>query len=413
MARASIPTLLSLDQWADVIGVSRWEINQLGQNFPLNQTMLGSATQQSPHVWFQNNWQIDFMSREELAGNISRAEEMIAEELRYWPGGKYIVSEELQYPRNYRRSVYGYGGTNRMDWKACQLRWTKIILPGIRLFTLIGSAFNVTTSDTDGDTVLDTFTGSFATTITNPTQISVAFAAADRYGSVPIDDTWLIRPVRVSIANGTCTITGHAAQLAKPILQNGAAVDSGGLDVTVAGNYVTTLEAYWDRCDGTVVAGAGNTANQGQAEWEGDITVPPGSVQTLPIALNARNADMGLVAPDWLLNQGQVPPQPREPDRVVVNYLSGIPFIAGGSMDRTMADIVAHLATGMFAVQRMGQMRVSQIINYWAMPPSQGDQRRPITVKEIDNCPFGTSRGAMWAWLRVQNLRQIVPAITD
>lgn len=404
MARASYATLLPLDQWAQIMGISPWHINQFGQGLPGDQRL------QSPHVWAQFDYQVDFLSREELAYTIGRAEQMIADELRYWPAPKYIVGEELPYTPNFRPTIYGYGGTPRGDYKALQSNYTKIVGPGIRAFTLIGTTA-VAYSDSDGDGLNDTFTATLATSVTNVNEISVAFAAADRYGSAPIDDTWLIRPVRISISGGNVTVKGPAGMLGKPGLQARLDADPGGMDATDATNFVTTVEIYWDRLDGTVVAGAGNTANQGQAEWEGNWTVPPGSVQYLPIAQIARNADAGLVGIDWLLNGGQCPPQYREPDRVILNYLSGIPYLTGSQMAQPYADIVAFLTAGLLAAGRAGDERSARIIDFWNKLPNHGDSSRPMTAKEIDDCPFGVTRGGLWAWQRVRRLRSLAPAV--
>lgn len=402
MARASVATLLPIDQWAKIAGISPWHINQFGVNLPGDQRL------QSPHIFGQFDYQFDFLSREEVAETILRAEEMIADELRFWPAPRYTVGEELQYPRNFRRTIYGYGGTPRGDWKAVQLNYCKVISPGIRALTLLGSPA-VSFTDIDGDGLQDTFTATLATTITDPNQISVAFAAADRYGGQPMDDTWLIRPVAISISGGIVTVKGHKAMLAVP--KNQARLDASpdGLDATDTLNFVSAIEIYSDTINGTVVANG--TANQGQAEWEGDYTVPPGSVQYLPLAQIARNAEVGLVAIDWLLNGQQCPPQPREPDRVVVNYLSGVPFQTGGSMQRLYAEAVAFLTMGLLAAGRAGDERSARIIDFWNKLPNHGDSGRPMTAKEINECPFGESRGALWAWKRIKN-RRVLGAAT-
>lgn len=404
MARADPATLLPIDQWATLMGINPWHINGFFFDSPLYGTL------QSPHVFMQYDYQADFLSREEVARTIERAEEMVSEELGFFPAPRYIVGEELQYPENFRNTVFGYGGTPRNDWKAQRVEWARIVAPGIRAFTLLGTP-TVTLTDTNADGIYDTFTTTgLATTVTDPSQISVAFAAADRYGGQPIDDTWLIRPVQVTISGGSVVVKGHAALLGKPVLQTALTADPAGLDPTVASNFVTTVEIYWDRPDGTVVAGAGNTANQGQAEWDGDYTVPPGTVEYLPIVLQNVDAKTGIVAVDWLLNGGQCPPQPREPDRVVVNYLAGVPYLTGGKMQKAMAEIVGFLAAGLLAAGRAGESRSARIIDHWNHPPNYGESSRPLTAREIEGCPFGDTRGAQWAWKRTRNLRNLVAA---
>ncbi len=394
MARAETITLLPIDTWGAIMGISPWWLNQVGVGLP------GDGAQ-CAHVMMQYSWHGDFLSREEIARSIAKAEEMIAEELNYWPAPKYFANEVHPYPRPFKRDLYGYAGTPRGQWKAVQLNWGKVQGGGLMARSLVNIAGAVVMSDNDGDGINDRFTVTVATTVTDPTEIAIYFVSADRNG-VALDETWRIRPVNVTISGGNAIITGHPSQLIKPDLT--LMVNAVSLDATVAANFVTTVEVYRLYTDTTTT-----TADpaQGTAMWEApDCDTPPCAVSWLPMCLGARNAEVGLVSVDYWLAGAQCPPYDWEPDRISANYLAGEPLV-NGQMARAMADIVAHLATGILPVGPCGCERSDRIISWWRNLPSDGNESaRPLTMREIDECRFGQSRGALWAWQRVENLRQ-------
>lgn len=393
--RTSYDTQLSLLEWGLIMGIDPYELAQVGSGFPIPNTA------QCDHVFFQYQWQQDFLSREEIGNAIQRAEEMIAIYLTYWPAPKYIAGEARQYPRPVQRSLYGAGATHRYQWKDLSLKWCKLQNVGTLTRTPILNA-PVVYSDTDSDGINDLFTVTVATTVTDPTQIAVYFALADRFNN-PIDETWRIRPVNVAISGGFASITGHRALCVKPPLESiyGAQI----LDVTVAANFVTTMDVYQFTTDSTSTS---VDPAQGLAIWEplpGDCAIPPCSVEEWPVCIGARNADMGRVSIDYHIGGQNCPTQSREPDRVIVNYLAGVPRQSNGKMDHIFADAVAHLATGILPVDKCGCERSQRIIHFWRSYPTDGTDTQGLTPTEIDNCPWGTTQGALWAWKLLQYLR--------
>lgn len=391
----SIPTLLSIYEWGDVMGISPWELAQIGEGFPtVNHAQCG-------HVVFRYAWQQDYLCREELAHTIAKAEEAVAEQLNFWPAPKWITNEVQPYPRPHNRMLYGYAGTPRGQWKALQVNWGKVQGGGLMARTLISAAGAVVMSDNDGDTINDRFTVTVATTITDPDEIAIYYAAADR-NSEPLEEVWRIRPVNVVISGGNAVITGHPSLLVKPDLES--VVDPLILDVTVATNFVTTVEVYRLYLDTTSTVA---DPAQGTALWEDpDCEIPPCSSSWLPLCQIPRNAEMGMIAVDFWQGNTFCPPQDREPDRVNLNYVAGEPLV-NGRMSRAMADVVAHLTTAWLPVDKCGCERADRIIAYWrAIEAVDTKGVVPITLKQLDNNPFGVQRGALWAWQRVEQLRQ-------
>lgn len=395
MARASTYTLLSLDEWAREMSISVWEFNQCAEGLPANHA-------QCDHVWFQEAFQADYLSREELAHTIAKAEQAIAEQLSYWPAPKWFTNEVHPYPRPFNRSLYGLANTPRYQWKSLQLNWGKVQGGGVMARTSINAAGAVVMSDNDGDGINDRFTVTVATTVTDPDEIAIYFTLADRNG-VSVDETWRIRPVNVVISGGNAVITGHPSLLVKPDLET--IVDPQVLDVTVAANFVTTVEVYRLYLDTTSTLAS---PNQGVALWEDpDCANPPCTSSWLPVCQIPRNAEMGMIAPDFLQGNTYCSPLDREPDRVSLHYVAGEPLI-NGQMSRAMADIVAHLATAWLPVDKCGCERADRIISYWRSIESVETKGVvPITLKQLDDNPFGVQRGALWAWDRVEQLKQV------
>ena len=127
MARANIVTLLSLDRYARIMGISPPHFNGAAGStvFPM--------TPACADIWYQHSWQKgDRVSREDLALAIYNAEYDIARQLGYFPAQKWIVNEMHQYPRHRRRSAID-GGTNVRGFsKSVVAKFGKIIDTGQR-----------------------------------------------------------------------------------------------------------------------------------------------------------------------------------------------------------------------------------------------------------------------------------------
>lgn len=396
--RSSAETLLSLLEWARIMQLNPWEVAQVGTGFPV----VNSA--QCQHVFFQYGWQQDFLSREEIGNSIAKAEQTIADFISYWPAPKYFVGEELQFPRPAQRYMFGAGTTMRWQNKTVQARWLKIQRAGLFARTDINPAA-VTYSDQDGDGVIDRFTASVPTSVTDPAEIGVYYTAADR-NNEPIDETWRIRPVNVTITGGVATIAGHASLCIKPDLE--LMIGAQVLDVTITTNFITQLEVYRVYTDTTATVA---DPAQGQAEWEpliNDCAVPPCAVEVWPICVGARNVESGQISADYWLDGTNCPTQPREPDRITVNYLAGVARQPNGMMDQTMANCVAHLATSILPVDKCGCERSARIIHWWRSFPQDGMQDRPIDPQEIEENPFGPTMGGIYVWRQLRYLQKII-----
>lgn len=387
--RASTDTLLSLAEWGEIMGVNLWELAQFGAGFP------AENGRQCQHVFYQYQWQRDFISREEIAGAIEKAEAAIALQLKYWPAPKYLDDTVERPPQTRSRAGparYGVG-----------LPFGYVHGGGILARAEIDPGAAVTRTDEDGDGVKETFTVSVATALTDSEEIALYYTAADR-NNLPLGETWRIRPVNVAISGGTATITGHASLLVVP--DKTLAVDPAELNVTLDANYVTAVAVYRVYRDTTA---AEATPNQGWAIWNAVSQNPCTSTPCVP--------STRAICVDESFTEGRQVyvsyPDPstcvhwRKPDRIRVKYLAGVPR-EQGRMARMYADAVAHLATAWLPADKCGCERSQRILHWWRALPNDDERetgRRPVTFDEI-MMPFGERRGAVYAWKLVRELKQ-------
>jgi len=253
MARASTPTLLSLDAFAAVLGWSPPAFNQGTSNiiFP----------NQNCQVIRQYAWQYaDAVSREEIAREIAQAELDIANYLGWWPAPRWIAQDVKMYPRFHRPDYWQVGGANvRGQRKSIKAAYGKIIEPGQRAATFIstataqGAPCSKTFSDEDGDTFDETVTISCTgITTTDECEIKVYFAGHNG------EPEWEIRPPRTrTLAGGTFTATFWAWQLIDPdlweALPNQNNTDA-RIDLDDVNVYVTEVDIYREYNDPTATS---------------------------------------------------------------------------------------------------------------------------------------------------------------
>lgn len=398
MTVSQIPTLLPLDSWAAILGVSPWEF--AGFTFP------SSKSNQCRSVFRKFQWQQQHLSTEEVAQAIADAEQMLASELLYWPAPKYFVDEVVQYPRPARRDLWGGGGTPRGEWKSIQLPWHQVVSGGVFNRTLIGNiaAGAITVSDLDGDGVNETFTATITDAaiglITDANELGIYFVAGDRHGE-DIGEAWRIRPVKVTISGNTATFRGHRALLANP--SKAYAVAPADMNAADAANYVTSLDCYRAFTD---TSSTDALPYQGVAIWRND----PGCTQdctfsVLPLCLGEHQNDQGRVFASW--GTTACWPFAWEPDRVEVNFYAGLPLV-NGQMQPEMAKCVTYLSTALLAHEKCGCDESNKILAYWRSRVIKfEDNSANATSYANSSNPFPATNGGVWAWERVKKARNI------
>ncbi len=390
---------LSIDEWAALLGISPWDINQF--RYP------GNKSAQCQDVIYQYAWQKDHLSREEIGQAIADAERMVADALLYWPAPHYEVAETVIYPRPHQRELYGYAGTPRGEWKSAGARWHQIISGGVLNRTQIGtiSGVDLVKLDIDNDTVFETFTATITDpavgTITDPNELALYFIEADRHGEA-LDETWRIRPVKVTISGNTATFRGHRTLLANPTPE--WIVDAQPNIATDDSNYVTSVECWRTFTDTTATEAL---PYQGVAEWKTIPGCADGCTFAIrQLCMNEQNYSQGQFYADFG-NACDWPFQDREPDRLAINYVSGVPLV-NGRMDKFYAEIIAKLSVSLLANEKCGCDRTNRILDRLRAPELKFfDASAGATSFQESTNSFPMTFGGQWAWARVSTNRHI------
>ena len=227
MARASVPTLLSLDRFAKIIGVNPTHFNgAFGSNFwPQN----GACRD----IWPQYSWQTtdELVGREEVALTIATAEEDIKRALGYSLAPQWETDEDHAWTHNHLPSRY----------TSTQTGFGMVISPGVRAVSLVDADATVVYSDPDGDGWNERATVTVTTDLTDEREIKVY--TAGKAG----DQEWEIRtPRSITISGGTATIVLDAWLLLDPDLweQYPTNIEWEGIDVTDTDNFVAAVDVY-------------------------------------------------------------------------------------------------------------------------------------------------------------------------
>ena len=406
--------LLPLDTWRGAMSFHPWHFWQLSDP---TYTPVSSSC---PSVVMQYAWQkADIVGRSEIINAIISAEEKMRTQLGYSVAPHY-VEETILFPHymDQRFDKSGYSGADG-KWITIRLKENKINAVGVEARTLLDTSA-VTYSDSDGDGLNDTFTLTVATTLTDPEEIAVYFAAANRIDGEDVSEKWRIAPVKVKIASGIATITGRSWLLVKPILYAG--VGGENIDPTLATNFVTTLEVY------RRYTSAGTTLDDCQAVlvWETrpypwwyvnnpNTSSDPAGLAYTTARVTIRNAEMGTVG----IGNAVYDPVTgtwaqacdiawwRPPDRVIVRYNAGYP-LENGNIAKKFSNAVARMAAAEVGRRICACDVANRELYNWQFDLSRAagaNDEQYSTVEAMLSNPFGTCRGHWEGWKAVtQNM---------
>jgi hypothetical protein len=418
MARASTDTLLSLDRYAQILGIPPPSFNQGYSAVVFPQT--ASCSQ----VWFQYPWQNhDAVSREDLAREIANAERDIADVMGYWPAPKWIAQEVHRFPRHHRPDVYGVGGKNvRGQRKSIRTNYGKIISPGQRQPDYLGTpsvaALTLDYDSADGIADYDeTVTVTQATALTDECEVKVYFAGHNG------EPEWEIRPARTKAiaGDGTFTATFWAWQLIDPDLwealptEGFTAID---LDDDV---YVDEVDVYREYTDTTATSSAFYWEPQPSTTAICSACLGTGCVACQLTeqtgCLYIRDAERGIVVPApasydstdgaW---ESSAYSLCRDPDEVKVYYYAGALSdlnLRGSSCEPLSgwwAYTIAMLATARLERPFCKCGNSEALARSWMEDLAYVGETSHNVAFELLSNPFGTRRGEMQAWQRVEKL---------
>lgn len=411
-------TILSLSSYARVMGITPahfWGITA----HDLNPQVFPTNTCAS--IWYQYSWQdADKVSRWDIAAEIARAEEEIANLIGFYPGPVWVEGERISYPRIHRRDYYGTGLTPRANFKGVSSAWGKIIEVGKRNVDLVDYASvaggGLVYSDEDGDGFYETATVAVETAVADIKQLKVYHAGHDG------EPAWEIRqPRRKYLSGGYVYFIFDSWLLVDPALYEWMTTDLGAssINASTTANFVAQVDVYreypdmtdeqalflWQNeavgcgaCSGAGCEVCGYVQQDGCmsiGDYEQGILIPrPASYSADDSQWNAENWSGG-----------------REPDLVELNYRCGVvsrEYSANRNPEPVpmeLAKAIAFMATARLERPLCGCTNVEALSANLRKDVTRSEPGTPFiftTGKVADN-PFGTLVGEVAAW-RLLNL---------
>jgi hypothetical protein len=409
--------LLPLDIWRQELGLHPWHFWGLADSganavMPINSKCSGLVLEYS--------WQgSDAAGRDDLRRAIERAEEKLLTYLQYRVAPQYVVSDALPWPRFNDPSMIRFSNIDTTGRRvAMQAPEGYIQALGVEQLTLIGTATTgvgggLVYSDVLGTGFNDTFTITLPTTVTDPAQIAVYFAAADRFDDLATGDRWRIQPIQVSISGGNVVIVGRRWLVVRPILYQAPVLNA--INPTNAANFVTSLEVYQrttneagntvDTSQATLIYETSDCGGWGACCCSSSGSTDPGTVGLVIARAGIRDKVLGLVTPAAAVLSNGVWSSAgcnscyAEPDRVRLRYLAGA-SLENGQMARRWQQAVAMLAAAELkrricacreTNERLHDLQIDLTLE------STTTERYQHGGADLDN-PFGTRLGHVQAW---------------
>lgn len=403
--RASTPSLVSLSQFAQVLGLDPL-------HFAGGYSDLRPTAAKCHDVWTQYHWQDPGKtSREQVARVLAEAEEDLARQIGYWPAPKWIVDERHKAPRAGLAPLVG-GPKITADWGYVQYG-------GMQAVTEISasSVERKTDLDADGDgfAELARFHISNVPTSWNLWEIRACFkeyldadAANCRtdLSSESFDEAWEVRPLRLERSGTTVKAFIPVWHLFKPQLYE--ELDPDKIDADDTDSYVDTISFYRVYNDVETQAQflwGTNTCYDYSCAWasqDGCLRVVDprqGIVGALPATYDSTTG--AYTATSW--TQGVMP------DTIRLWYRSGLEWHKPGLVDPTWARTVVMLACARLDWPICTCSNAKTLVERWRDDAALVDRGKgktyvfPMTV--MDN-PFGTRVGEILAWQKIKAPRR-------
>lgn len=386
MAYARTVTAVSLDQFAEIIGIHPMIFNGcMGSG-----TIMGGQTSRS--LFYQYSWQNhDQVGREHIAVAIAEAETNLTKELGWSPRpeafGEVFYDVPVYEPlMAFLSSNWAYNTAKRHE---IATKRSMLVGGGIETMSVIATNTPLVWDDPDNDGIKERWTLTLPTTVTDPKEIAVYFAATDRFNE-SVDEMWRIRPVRIAIAGGFVTIRGSRWQVVKPAHMEKLNPDVvEGIDSRVDANFAAALDVYRRYTNDTTVHMTA-TFYDGTAQTGHIKPSTPGAF--VPYA----GAYSGGAWNDVSFRDNMIP-------RLDVDYVAGFPTDDHGNVDRELARVICQLATGYLPAFPGGGDAAYQTF-YSLFREDSTSGRAAMTPDEFYN-PFGTWRGAVEAWRYVRKVK--------
>lgn len=418
MARASVPTLLSLDRWAEIFGINPLSFNQLTSTL----VDVGNCGE----VWYQHAWQkTDRVGREDISRAIKTAEDRLMATLGYSVLPVWIADERVKTERPARPELYASGSQNlRGQLKSVTSRWGYVVSGGRRQKDPIKADVAITDAagvvfDLDGDGYKETVR--FTVDITDvgldsACEIHVYYPVSNALVLVGGMDEWEVRPITVSITGNTATIEFKRWQVVSAAAL--AILDADDLDAAVEASYEGTVDIYrvWN-----------DPQSMCTLMWEHDqdpigcaVCNGAGCVscafRTQVGCFHVRDERLGIIAytpATWDATNDRFNRAGytvcRDPDQLRIWYYAGYqsdnpnvdcPTV---QLDPFFERIIAEYAAGLVDRPICECNNIERYVDYLREDLARVGRDSPsyqVTASDLDN-PLGTVRGAVEAWRKI------------
>jgi len=367
-------------------------------------------------IWPRYNWQSnDQVSHEELAYAIKSAEDDLVAYLGYHPAPTWIEQEFHTYPRIHNREYFDNGTAIRGDFKTIETEYKKVIAPGRRALSLVGTATttggSLTFKDYDGDGLAEVAEIVMATAYTNANEIKVYFSGMQ---GAP---EWEIRPAKSKrIADGIATIMFDAWLFIDPELLAAFPTEDSlrAIDISTTTNYVSSVDVYREYNDTSQVAAEfyWQIVSDHPCEFCSGIGCAACFSATQDGTFYIQNSKTGVVTPapgsydaltgSWRitkwLNDGVIANV--EPTWLKIWYYSG-----NAALSDFWARIIADMASARLTRPLCGCNSAKDMAERMAEDLSYAETGSSyFTPVELLRNPFGTRRGELLAWRKVSRL---------
>ena len=395
MARATPRTWLSLDRFAQIIGLNPLAFNQLSSRTYFPNNTCGD-------IFFQEDWQhSDRLGRETIAMAIQQAEMEIAREAGFNLMPDWTVDERQPYPHPGVPGQYGNALNPYQYNKSIELSRAHILSGGVRTKSLIQAGATITRQDDDSDGFQETCVVIVATSVTDTNEIRAYYPGKSG------EDDWEIRPIKVTISGGNANIQFPVWQIAAANQME--AFNAQPLDAEKATSYESTVDVY--RLYNDPQTQSQFLWEYGTCESSSCIACQFGSQDG---CFHTRDPRLGYVVPapgTWNSSDSDFDYAEwsacREPDQVRFWYYSGY---KDNTLKRPYADLapyweyaVAYYACSKFERPVCGCSNVNQFVERWRTDIAfSSDAGSYVSTPEMLSNHLGSSVGAIYAWKRIQ-----------
>ncbi len=378
-------TLLPLARYAQIMQIPLPHFQQMNG-------ALAPLTGGCDKVWDQD-------ARELLAWTMMQAEELIANELQFWPAPKFITEEEI---------AFGLEGV-RWDWQRAEVetKWKYIDDFGAEQLTLLQDEATVTYLDRDSDPLGRQETAEIGTAIygtlpacSRACDVAVFFRVEDG-AEDDAHPSWEIRPLKVDIDGSTMTIRGESSLFIRPdlwALTEAECRGSGDKNAWVHDFDISNLVSKVDVYCRTV-----NTTLPLTLQWDNvcECTSSPCEHNTQTGCAYRTNKKLGFFVPRpatganvWTTACHSCPPE-----SVLANYRAGYPLDSRCQMNANLERAIVKLTNVLLPEPPCGFCDAAKV--RWE------NDRKPVDplTPEAAALPWDLyAQGALEAWRLVKRL---------